>query len=147
MSREHQHAEASAVLVQWESQTHVYTFYFVTYEQNDSRSAATCLQREERCVCLVGERFQLRVRNKCEVCSFVLLYNIWNKKKNTKFSEIFTSVFFFPSHCTLAVLLLNSFRGNCSHSVGSFCTLFQERGGSIFTSLHASVSDSGDEYL
>lgn len=34
--------------------------------------------REERCVCLVSERFQLRVRNKCEVCSFVLLNNIWN---------------------------------------------------------------------
>lgn len=53
--------------------------------------------REERCVCLASERFQLRVRNKCEVCSFVLLNNICNKKINKtpnflKYLRVFSSL-------------------------------------------------------
>lgn len=68
MSREHQHAEGSAVLVQWESQTHVYTFYFVTYEQNDSRSAATCLDRQRGAMCLFG-KWKISVKSEKQMWS------------------------------------------------------------------------------
>lgn len=58
-----------------------------------------CPEREYQCVYLVVQwkvSVKSERKNWVHFCSFVLLYNIWNKnKQNTTFLEIFVSVFLF----------------------------------------------------